>query len=126
MKQLEETYKCQSYYDDNNTLRNCTCGECYIVTADTHKIVDHFHNIGQDEMIYTKNLKLVQDVINDALSKQRQEVIEEIRKTIEEEVNVEPVMVDTLGKEYRSATQWGVKVTKDQVFALLDKLEEER
>ena len=23
-----ETYKCQSYYDDNNTLQNCTCGKC--------------------------------------------------------------------------------------------------
>lgn len=23
-----EQYKCQSYYDDNNVLQDCTCGKC--------------------------------------------------------------------------------------------------
>lgn len=23
-----EQYKCQSYYDNNNVLTNCTCGKC--------------------------------------------------------------------------------------------------
>ena len=23
-----ERYKCQSYYDDNNILNDCTCGKC--------------------------------------------------------------------------------------------------
>ena len=23
-----EQYKCQSYYDDNNVLTDCTCGKC--------------------------------------------------------------------------------------------------
>lgn len=24
------TYKCQSYYDDNDKLQDCTCGKCEI------------------------------------------------------------------------------------------------
>jgi hypothetical protein len=31
MEQFEEhtdQYKCQSYYDDNNVLQDCTCGAC--------------------------------------------------------------------------------------------------
>jgi len=24
----QEQYKCQSYYDDANVLRDCTCGKC--------------------------------------------------------------------------------------------------
>jgi len=25
---MTETFKCPSWYDDNNTLRDCTCGKC--------------------------------------------------------------------------------------------------
>lgn len=25
---MTEQYKCQSYYDDDNVLQDCTCGKC--------------------------------------------------------------------------------------------------
>lgn len=30
----DEQYKCQSYYDDDNKLRDCTCGKCDKVKKD--------------------------------------------------------------------------------------------
>lgn len=33
MKHLTEQYQCQSYYDDNNELQDCTCGKCDIDAA---------------------------------------------------------------------------------------------
>ena len=30
MKNNTEQYKCQSYYDNNNELRDCTCGKCKV------------------------------------------------------------------------------------------------
>jgi len=27
---MKEQYKCQSYYDENNTLKDCSCGQCEV------------------------------------------------------------------------------------------------
>lgn len=37
---MTNTYKCQSYYDDNNILQDCTCGGCCVELHDILKEFD--------------------------------------------------------------------------------------
>lgn len=36
---IEDQYKCQSYYDDNNVLKDCTCGKCGSVADQLDEIL---------------------------------------------------------------------------------------
>jgi hypothetical protein len=48
----DEMYKCQSYYDDTNILRDCTCGKC---SQELDKIVDSLEEIvGKDSLFIHK------------------------------------------------------------------------
>jgi len=42
-----EQYKCQSYYDENNTIKDCSCGQCEVkIYGSTQYIERHDIKIG--------------------------------------------------------------------------------
>lgn len=81
----KEMYKCQSYYDDDNILQDCTCGKCGEESWEKEynrkyaplmaKIDEYYWQKG-----YSKLENDLRKFISQALSSQRAELLEKIEK----------------------------------------------
>jgi len=60
---MKDQYKCQSYYDDDNILRDCTCGKC--------KLTEELAKLEKGASHPTTEDQIEQNKIKKALPKKR-------------------------------------------------------
>lgn len=90
---MNKKYLCQSYYDEKNTLRDCTCGKCKekeVVIAEAiqrQKAKDRKRQIANmkddceiDEQVYVTSFRGTHPTGEDANKKNRQDWIKEQQK----------------------------------------------
>ena len=87
-----EQYKCQSYYDDNNELQDCTCGKCeFSIKSDKLKkeLLEEFRSTLPQDMKLSLN-KVKESTYYPWLKKIADKKIEIlINKNIEDELELE-------------------------------------
>lgn len=104
-KTIGEQYKCQSYYDDNDVLKDCNCGEC--VVGDL--LVQYYNLVSNNGADYSS---LDKDVVTNWLrtkfrtlltekDREREEAYELGRKSVLDELEEEQKKF-TQGFAYRS------------------------